>query len=505
MPRERWAYFSNTGSGFQQMSPFASGGSGTNGITAAHFNPGGNLDLAVTNALSGTTSVFFGAGDGNFQPAGVYQTGTVPSQVVATDVNGDGQPDLIVVDQGMTFGPNGGVYVLLNQGGGNFGAPVFYPAGVNPIAASVADVNGDGRPDIIVGTNDSNFNGYLAIFLNKGGGGFNAPALIGTEAGPSSIAIQDFNGDGKPDLVIAHCCGQDNLTYRQGNGDGTFSLDVDFNGGEDPSVVQVVSFIPGGGPDLAITHQDGSMVGLLNVAQPGPGTIINVSAAADVPALAPGSLATAFGTGLASSKASAPSTPLPVTLDGTSVGISDSAGNTTAAPLVFVDPSQVNSLIPASVAVGPATITVTGNNGTQSSGPAQITTFGPALFTLNATNLAAAVAVCTAGNGSQTVENVYQVSNGAILPSPLDLSRCTETVLSLFGTGMDAASASNVQVSVAGGASPLTVLFAGPQGTFIGLDQINVVLPPSLAGHGNVSLAVTIDGQTANFVNVTIR
>jgi uncharacterized protein (TIGR03437 family) len=493
----------NTGSGFAQPSAFPSGGSGTKGIAAADFNHDGKLDLAVTNEMSGTTAVFFGAGDGSFQLASTYPTGSAPSQVLAADVNGDGKPDLIVVDSGQFFSAKGGVYVLLNNGAGGFAAPILYNAGVNPITASIGDINGDGKPDLIVGTNDSNFDGALAIFLNNGSGGFGTATLVATECDPSSIVIHDFNGDGKADLAIAHCCGQTNMTYRQGNGNGTFSIDVDFNAGENPTEVQVVDFAGNGAPDLAVSLENGGMVGLLNIIQPGPGALTSVSAAASLGFLAPGSLATSYGSGLARSQASAQSTPLPVSLNGTTVAIKDSAGNTTAAPLVFVSASQVNYLIPSSVAIGPALVTVTASNAAQSSGQVEITSLAPALFTLNQANLAAANAICVSAGGSQTVENVYQVTNGAIVAAPLNLKACVETVLQLFGTGMDALSAGEVQVTLAG--LPGSVTYAGPQGSFVGLDQINVVIPSSLAASGSIPIVLTAEGQTANTVNVTVK
>lgn len=493
----------NTGVGFQPPSSFPSGGSGTNGIAAADFNQDGKLDLAVTNAVSGTTVVFLGLGDGTFQLAGTYPTGSAPSQVVAGDVNSDGKPDLIVVDAGQLGTTNGGVYVLLNNGSGGFAVPIFYQAGVSPLTASIGDINGDGKPDLVVGTNDSNFDGSLAIFLNNGAGGFGTATLVATECFPSSIAIRDFNGDGKADLAIAHCCGSMYMTYRQGNGNGTFSLDMDFNGGASPTEVRVVDFMGNAAPDLAISLENGGMVGLLNTRQPGPGALTSVSAAANLAVLAPGSLATSYGVGLAPSAASATSTPLPVSLNGTTVGIKDSAGTTTAAPLIFVSPSQANYLIPSSVAIGPAIVTVTASNATQSSGPVEITSLAPALFTLNQSNLAAANAVCVSASGSQILENVYQLMNGSIVAAPLNLRGCHETVLQLFGTGIDALSAGEVQVTLAGSLG--TVSYAGPQGSFVGLDQINVAIPLSLAGSGNIPIVLSAEGQTANTVNVTIQ
>jgi uncharacterized protein (TIGR03437 family) len=496
----------NSASGFKTPSTFSSGGQAPSGIVAADFNGDGKLDLAVTNSMSATTAVFHGGGNGAFQLAATYPTGTAPNQVIAADLNGDGKPDLIVLDPGSLSVTNGALYVLINNGSGGFNSPVSYAPSAYPMSVSAGDINGDGKPDLVVAVQDAQFNFHLAILLNNGTGGFGAATLIDTEFGPSSIAIHDFNGDGKADLVVAHCCGDTNLTYQQGNGDGTFSAEVDFNGGSSPALLQVTDFNGDGAADLAVLQSGGGsgsgMVELLNNASQTHG-LTNVSAAGGVTALAPGSLATAYGTDLATSTANATSTPLPPTLNGTSVSIVDATGNATAAPLVYVSATQINYLVPSSVATGPATVTVTSGDGTQSSGQINLSSVAPGVFTLNAANLVAADAVCASASGAQTFENVYQVTNGAVLAAPLNLSGCAETVLEIFGTGFDSVSASGVQVTLAG--SQVQVTYAGPQGSFVGLDQVNIVIPQSLAGSGNIPLVLTAGGQAANTVNLTIQ
>lgn len=231
--------------------------------------------------------------------------------------------------------------------------------------------------------------------------------------------------------------------------------------------------------------------------------LTNISAAGGVQSLAPGSITAGYGSGLATTTATAPTPAWPTTLGGTTVSISDSAGHTTAAQVYYVSPTQVNYFIPDSVALGPATITITASNGAAASGPANLVSVAPAAFTLNSSNLAAAVGVCVSASGAQTVENVFQVSNSAVVALPLNLAGCAQTVLLLFGTGIDSASAANVQATVGG--QQATVAYAGPQGTFPGFDQININIPQSLAGAGSVPVAVTAAGQTANTVYVTIQ
>ncbi|HTW63738.1 MAG TPA: FG-GAP-like repeat-containing protein [Bryobacteraceae bacterium] len=496
----------NSASGFQSPSSFSSGGDGASGIVAADFNGDGKLDLAVTNNTSATTAVFLGGGNGTFQLAATYPTGVAPLQITAADVNGDGKPDLIVLDSGNFSVSNGAIYVLINNGTGGFNSPVSYTPSEYPLAVSVGDVNGDGKPDLLAAVQDAQSNYYLAVLLNTGNGTFGPATLMSSEFGPSSIAIADFNGDGKGDLVVAHCCGATNMTYQQGNGDGTFSAEVDFNGGSSPDLVQVTSFNGGAAPDLAIflggSGSPSGMAGILNNAAASH-PLTNLSAAGGVAALAPGALASAYGTGLATGAAGATATPLPLQLNGTRVSIMDAAGNTTAAPLVYVSATQVNYLIPATVATGPATVTITSGNGTKSSGNINLTSVAPGVFTLNTANLAAADALCISASGAQTLENVYQVVNGAITAAPINLGTCSETVLVLYGTGFDTVSASGAQVTLGG--KPGQVSYSGPQGSFVGLDQVNVVIPASLAGSGNIPVILTAGGQTANTVNLTIQ
>jgi fibronectin-binding autotransporter adhesin len=230
------------------------------------------------------------------------------------------------------------------------------------------------------------------------------------------------------------------------------------------------------------------------------------SAAGGVPALAPGSLAAAYaasGTSLATGQPSAPPAPWPTSVNGTSVAILDYTGLTTAAPLTYVSADQVDFLIPDTVALGPALVTIT--SGTQAVGTqlVTLTDLAPSLFTLNSDGLAAAYAACVSSSGTITTETPFQAVNGAVVAQALNLAACSQTILELYGTGLDDATASGTQVmfgEVAG-----TVQYAGPGGGFPGLDQINVVIPQSLAGKGSVPVVVSAGGMTSNKVNITIQ
>ena len=222
-------------------------------------------------------------------------------------------------------------------------------------------------------------------------------------------------------------------------------------------------------------------------------------------AVAPGSLATANGSSFATTNIGSTTLPLPVTFGGTSVSIVDSASKTFTAPLLYVAPTQVNFLVPAGVANGTAQVTITSGDGTKSTGSVQIAAVAPGLFALNNVALAAAYVVRVAADGTQTPQNVYVVNSaGAAVANPINMGSATDSVyLILFGTGLQAAGTAGVKVT-AGGANA-TVLYAGPGGGFAGLDQVNVLLPRSLAGKGNVNIQLSASGIAANPVQVTIQ
>jgi uncharacterized protein (TIGR03437 family) len=215
--------------------------------------------------------------------------------------------------------------------------------------------------------------------------------------------------------------------------------------------------------------------------------------------LAPSEIATLKGNLLASSTAN--QFPLPTTEGGATVTLVDSTGKSQAAPLYYVSPKQINFEVPANVALGSASISLTESDGTVVVANVQIANIAPGIFQLNTAGLAAAEALVVNGT-TQTLDQVYQVGAGnSIVPLPIDLSQ-GQVYLVLYGTGIR--NARNVTVTVGGVTIP--VPFFGAQGTFAGEDQINVgPLPATLAGMGKVNIVLTADGQAANTVNVTIK
>jgi uncharacterized protein (TIGR03437 family) len=217
------------------------------------------------------------------------------------------------------------------------------------------------------------------------------------------------------------------------------------------------------------------------------------------------SIALFLGSGLASDTATADSLPLPTALAGVTVQVQDSAGVTRPAPLFYVSSTQINFEIPSGTAPGQARFTVM-NSGNSRSSTAIVRNMAPGLFTAdgNGKGVAAALAVRVGVNGAQSAVPIFDCSGGACLSVPINLGVDTPTYLNLFGTGIrNRSSLSSVIVTIQGNSVP--VLFAGPQGYYVGLDQVNVAVPLSLRGSGETDLVLTVDGQAANTVRVNIQ
>ncbi|HTS27067.1 MAG TPA: hypothetical protein VMH81_14425 [Bryobacteraceae bacterium] len=233
-----------------------------------------------------------------------------------------------------------------------------------------------------------------------------------------------------------------------------------------------------------------------------PGVPLITSAATlSTTSIAPGSLAFALGQGLATGIPGEILGPSPTSFDGTSVSIVDSAGNTAAAPLLFVSPWQVT--LPSTVAPGLAQVKITAGGSTQTAANVKIAGVAPSVFTLNGLGLAAASAIRVSG-GNQITEPAYALNSaGSFSASPIHMgSGSGQVYLVLFGTGIAPAGTSGTTVTVGGVNAP--VLYAG-SGGFAGVGQVNVQLPAALAGMGNVNVQLTAGGVAANAAQITVQ
>lgn len=209
-----------------------------------------------------------------------------------------------------------------------------------------------------------------------------------------------------------------------------------------------------------------------------------------------------FGAQLAAVTEVATELPLPTMLSGVTVDVVDNAGETRAARLFFISAGQINLEIPAGTAPGPAMLRVTSPAGVGELAIA-IETVAPGLFAINATGegVAAAAAIRVAADGAQTVAQVFDASQTPIAAAPIDLGpEGEQVVLLLFGTGIRGAS--TVEVAMNGEAAQVLGFAAQPD--FVGLDQINAIIPRSLIGAGEVTIVVTVDGKVANEVTISV-
>ena len=231
------------------------------------------------------------------------------------------------------------------------------------------------------------------------------------------------------------------------------------------------------------------------------------SSAAPSVAVAPGSLATLYGSNLASGNTQAGALPLPTTLGGMTLSVIDVTGAQLPAALGFVSPNQVNFVVPDSAAPGDTTFSA--NNGsTSQSATTVIQNVAPTLFSMSGTGTgvaaATAIEVPAAQPQQQTPVAVFACAASGCTPVPINVAVNGTIYLTLYATGIrNRSSLANVQVTVNGMSAP--VKYAGAQPTFPGLDQVNVLLPAMLSGTGDANIVLTVDGQVSNTVLVNIQ
>src|SRR5213080_3290722 len=277
---------------FLEAPVFSSGGYSANSVAVADVNGDGKLDLLVANFCTatpcggdGTVGVLLGNGDGTFQPAVTYDSGGQNAVSIAVaDVNSDGKPDAVVTDNCVTSTCDAGaVGVLLGNGDGTFQAAVNYTSGgLSPSSVVVGDVNGDGKPDLLVGNiymgNGNYSRGSVGLLLGNGDGTFLGPVSFDSGGEYAyGVAVGDINGDGKLDLFVANFCADSTcasggVAVFLGKGDGSFQPVVTYgSGGLDSYSVAVGDVNGDGKPDLLVANQcsnrnnSNSCTGLLTV------------------------------------------------------------------------------------------------------------------------------------------------------------------------------------------------------------------------------------------------
>jgi uncharacterized protein (TIGR03437 family) len=234
---------------------------------------------------------------------------------------------------------------------------------------------------------------------------------------------------------------------------------------------------------------------------------VNAASYANTQPVAAESLVSVFGANLAIRDEVVTQLPLPTELAGTSVKVRDSLGVERLASLFYVGKLQVNYQIPAGTAAGFATVTITNGIGEIFTSAVNITSVTPGLFTATQNGSGpAAAAILYFRNGTPRYESSFacDAQGQNCVARQIDLDAGEEVFLELYGTGIrNNSGLTNVVVTVGGVAVP--VLYASKQPDFTGLDQVNIRLPKTLAGRGEVDVVLTVDGKAANTVKVNIK
>ncbi len=283
-------------------------GTSSYAVIQGDFNGDGGMDLAVSNTSSRTISLLVGNGNGTFQPAINTPTAYDPRNLAARDLNQDGRLDLVVSEGLLTvylglgngtfqtpshYSPGGsaavigdfdgragldlvvgaagpdfapGIALLSGLGDGTFLAPRSFPTPLNVLASGSRDLNGDGKPDLVVtSTLASSGTNQASVFLNSGDGTFAGHADYGTGQLPGALSFSDVNGDNVDDIAVANRT-DNSISILPGNGNGTFLARQDFATGTSPQSIAAGDLNGDGRADLVTANNlaDGTLSILLN-------------------------------------------------------------------------------------------------------------------------------------------------------------------------------------------------------------------------------------------------
>jgi hypothetical protein len=254
-------------------------GAGTNPISVAigDIDGDGKPDLAVANNGFSTVSVYRNTSSsgsitsGSFAAQVTFTVGANPRSIAIGDIDGDGKPDMAVANQGSST-----VSVLRNTSssgsiiGGSFAEQVTFATGTSPFSVSIADIDGDGKPDLAVANNGSN---TVSVLRNTSSIGSISSSSFATQVifattQPLCVTIGDIDGDGKPDMAVGKSASASISVFRNTGSSGSiasgsFAAQVTFATGSNPTSVAIGDIDGDGKPDLAVANQGSNTVSVL--------------------------------------------------------------------------------------------------------------------------------------------------------------------------------------------------------------------------------------------------
>jgi hypothetical protein len=442
-------------------------------------------------------SVALGNGNGTFQaqqdyaipsPVGESLNDSGAPTLVVTDINGDGKPDITYIDE------HAALYVMLNNGNGTFATPQQVGTEPNLTSLAVQDVNGDGKPDIvaITGSNVPPSTPLAAyVYLGNGNGTFQTPTTLAPGAyWLNAVAIADMNGDGKPDIVIAGQSSDKSTAYVNvllGNGNGTFQAaivnsfslefssaiaigDIDGDGRLDVVMAGTVgSVFFGNGDGTFDSTYSGSVYSLQNATRPKVAKLSS-SGASNV-----------------------------LVADSLGLSVQVFTGNTPHTPTTTTLAASTPILTPAQSVTLKVTISPQSGSGTPTGYVSVLDTTSNVSLgygTLSGGSLTVATTALTA-SGAHTIEAFY---SGDASYAPSTSAASTVTVTGTAGAGFTLSASSPFSVIDAAGSPPTTTLTVTPTGGFAGKVSLSCSGLPTGASCNFSPATVTLSSAAATSV-----